>query len=375
MAYSLVREPAEVNIIPHHGHGGAFIDSSRLRSVAPGILMLCWVRGDRLFLLNKIVVYLRYGILCALVTASSADAQNYMQMGNWCMRIGDYQKAVAYFQGELSANPLNASAHNDLATTYMLMKMPVQAEKEFRRAAEIDFNGPIGLNARKALAQLKAPPVVIFRPVASAETKPSPVATKNGVTVLRGINPEKKIIAAQEARERALDLEYKDRVAKVTAESEGAIAKLQQEQNQRLAAEGLTIVDAHSQTARNGTAATMALYEEYAKKIEEVQNDKDARLTELKKDYESKRASIKGTREMLHAALSKRRLNDNVQLVPTGSDVYSRTYRTWGEPSGNPIPLIGEQRSLKRRKHKVIKGSHQSASNSKGHSIETHLEK
>ena len=61
-------------------------------------------------------------------------------------RTGDYLKALGYYEEVLEANPLNASAHNNLGLLHQVMSNNSEAIEEFRVALVIDDNYALAHN-------------------------------------------------------------------------------------------------------------------------------------------------------------------------------------------------------------------------------------
>jgi hypothetical protein len=109
---------------------------------------------------------------------------------------------------------------------------------------------------------------------------------------------------------------------------------------QRLDSAGPVKVD--DQAREVITSAYAAIRTQYSALMADAAASAQRQLDGEQADYKKQLSSIGDTGTMFDTVYKKQKTDADVVLTPVGTGIYSRSYRTFGEPSGNPLGLMAE---------------------------------
>lgn len=167
--------------------------------------------------------------------------------------------------------------------------------------------------------------------VVNVAAKPGSPAGEKSSPISQRPTSQKILLGEREQRERSLLAERDGEVQTLTKEWTAKIAEMEHERDAKAA---VNKDDAEK------------IVEDWNERIAKTEAKYRIRIFELKKIYAGRLAQMNSAAANLNST-QKRNRDDDAQLIPVGkTNLYSRSYHTFGDPSGNAVPLMAEPKAL-----------------------------
>jgi tetratricopeptide (TPR) repeat protein len=286
---------------------------------------------------SRVNFALSFGLLAILSGFSPCLASSLTDEGMQYYNAGQFQNAGGCFLAEIKAHPTDASAHYLLGNVYLKLNRSAEATSEYQKASSLEPNGSIGQYSRAALASL-AKNTTASKPSVQSEAVDS--ETKSSAQAISEQTNEKegRVSAECEAKIKAIN---------ETAESK--INSLQKEMNEQIAANGSAVsvvgYGGFGMRARyvrqvyNPAEANDQIRAEYEPKIQAVRDDAHKQIDQVTAAYKQRQAALESSAITMDQSLLSKK-NAQVRMVPSGTNLYTRSYQSDGEATGNAVPRL-----------------------------------
>jgi tetratricopeptide (TPR) repeat protein len=270
---------------------------------------------------------------------ASALTDEGMQLYN----AGQFQRSGSCFLAEIQANPTNASAHYLLGNVYTKLNRKAEAISEYQKASTLEPNDSVGQYSRAALAALLkntgAPKAAVQSDAVDAETKSSAQA----------------ISQQTNEKEGTVSAECQAKIKSVNDVADGKVKQLEKEMEEQIAANGsaITVVgyggpflrSRYTRQVYNPAEANAEIRAEYEPKIQAVRDQARKEIDQITAAYKQRQAALESSAVTMDMSLLNKK-NAAVKMVPSGTNLYTRSYQSDGEATGNAVPTLAVPKSL-----------------------------
>jgi tetratricopeptide (TPR) repeat protein len=268
---------------------------------------------------------------CSHIPAIAAE--NYFEQAQHYYGAGEIATAKQYLQKELAVHPKNAIAHYYLANSLLKSGQNNEAIKEYQSCISIDPQCPSAQYSRLALNSLlgkSASP--------GQERSPNPVR-----------DSAQKVSNQTNEREQEALSECNARIKDVRSEAERKISQLENEKLQRIEDNGQPVVLRRVLyggrlgapfTTYDPAEANEQIRQDYDAQISRIRQDADKRIEEITLQYKKKAAALEDSAITLDKSYLGSHAEAKVNLVPAGTNMYTRNYQTSDDASGQPVPML-----------------------------------
>lgn len=272
-----------------------------------------------------------FGLLSShAAVAQSNDSSDDMRSANEMYVARNYPRAAAFFRNEIRYHPNNADARCGLGSCLFMMNQKQQALVEYRYAFALAPDSDAGKYSKAMIGS--------FENRSGKRTVPT-VPSAAELAVARS---HKTLSASLSERQRLLDQECAGKIQQIDADATNEISQLKKELQQKLESTGVVT---ESGGVIKGSKASIELYQQYDKQIEDVRLRAKQQSELVTRAYERRKNSTAESKEMMENVNKKQTANETVILhAPTS--LFTRSYQTRAAPSGNPTPLIAEPAKL-----------------------------
>jgi tetratricopeptide (TPR) repeat protein len=279
-------------------------------------------------------------VICAPVPAMGADQLTLAAQLYKDHRFADAEQELVRVT---AANQSNAAAHYMLGNTLMAENRPEDAAREYYRAFLLDPEGPIGQYSTAALERAYS---ALKKGQSSLDRKQTAVSDSG----TSDSQPEpikssaRKVSKQTDAEEQRLTTERDTKIKVLIDEAENGTKQLEAQMQRRMAA-NVPFREKYVWIYPDPAGDNSAIQAEYAPRIEWIKQDTKRRVDEVKQLYAEKLAALEESAIGIHHSLLKQS-DCNINLTPLGTSLYARSYASTTEPTGNPVGILAQPRSL-----------------------------
>jgi tetratricopeptide (TPR) repeat protein len=244
---------------------------------------------------------------------------------------GRYAASIAYFKKEIAEHASCVAAHYYLANSLAELRQSNEAIAEYEKTLNLKPQGQVAKFCTTALANLTAASLS----QAGRDSGTKKEAERNSEIAVGHTQRTSASSDAADDQETEFEQEANQRVTRINKEAVERIKALEVEREAQLepyhyGKYGLV---------RQSSAITDPIKADYQKQIDSIKlcakKEADAALIEAKQ----RSIALEDAVIDLHKAYT-RADSSSVRLVPDGSNLYMRNYKTESAPSGNPVALI-----------------------------------
>lgn len=169
------------------------------------------------------------------------------------------------------------------------------------------------------------------------------VRSKSAASVSSVPNQDRTREGSKQGQKNSLSIECANRLAQLESEANRKVDELSHEWEAKVAW-------MRKERSAQQLAAPKSEYDrvtaEWDVRIDDTQNQFKLRMYALKQDYAKRFAQLGLSTDSLQTTNNRSR-DDDAKLIPVGkTNLYSRSYETFGTPEGSGVPLIAEPLSL-----------------------------
>jgi len=292
---------------------------------------------------SKVNLVLCFSLVSAISSLSPSQAGQLMDEGMRLYSAGQFEKSGGCFAAEIKQNPMDASAHYLLGNVYLKLNRTAEAVSEYQKASSLEPNGSVGQYSRQALATLvknsgagKAP---VQAGAVDSETRSSAQA------ISQQTNEKEGRVSAE------LEAKIKD----INDLADSKVKTLEKEMNDQIAANGsaITVVgvggfgnrNVFRRQVYNPADANEQIRAEYEPQIQAVRDQARKQIDLATAAYKQREAALESSAVTMDMSLLNKK-NAQVKMVPSGTNLYTRSYQSDGEATGNAVPRLAAPGSL-----------------------------
>lgn len=283
--------------------------------------------------------------LTALFAIRGAEASQLTDEGMRFYNAGQFDKAGAYFEAEIKANPNDATAHYLLGNSFVKLNRVAEAQAAYERAIMLDPKGNVGQYSLKAKEGLSAQ---ALKTSSSADSSLRPLPPPSQSPAAPDFNDTKSSALAvskqTDETEKRISAECDARVTEIQRASDRKIQSLQREMSERMSA-NVWVGRSNRVTTYDPSSENQAIREEYAPQIKAIREDTQKQIDAVKASYKDRLAACETSAVTVDRSYVSP-TTGNVRLVPAGTSLYTRNYQSDGEASGNAVPVLATPKRL-----------------------------
>ncbi|MDR3616619.1 MAG: tetratricopeptide repeat protein [Candidatus Obscuribacterales bacterium] len=276
------------------------------------------------------------------LTICSVSAQEASLLNN-CERLYQANKideAKAALEQMLLKYPQDASAHYLLGNVFVRLQQKTKALIEYSSAMQLDKTGTVANFARTGINSLTEGSGVDSTSTANASNMP--VSADRDQQFLRKSVQD---ISHQTDKDNLVgSAEYNARIKEIREDNDRTIKRLQSEWDEKkaqLTSDGAYYLR-NSLTPRYTNAARYQvrdLDKEYQNKMQMARMDTNKKIADAQRNFNVRQSATEDSAIGIERTYASGQTNNNVKLMPLGTNMYNRNYQTMGDPSGSPIPV------------------------------------
>lgn len=284
--------------------------------------------------------------LCfAYCNSSAFAAEDYYLQGKKLYESGDSVSAQKYLIAEINIHPKNVSARYYLANTLLKLKDEQSAVKQYQACILLDPTGLTGQYSRSALN-------IIAKELARAQPKelPGNVSQTPQSNHASAVRTSALNISHQTSEiELRSVAECEARIKQVYLDADRKVQELEQERDQQIAENGEVV---YRRTLLPGlrlgqaypiydpAEANQAIRQQYDIQIATIKQDSKKRADDISAQYKIQQAAVEDSAITIDKSYLNPNTNSTVNLIPSGTSIYTRNYQSSDAASGQAVPLL-----------------------------------
>ncbi len=243
---------------------------------------------------------------------ASAEMSPEMRSGIIAYRGGDYKAAVSSFMGALNTEFNNATLHYYLGNSFVHLKQPDSAIREFRIAYALSPDEAVGKFSKDALTGLGVGTDASSMPAAPLP-KPKPVRKPDPIIEQALESLRKQTAEAKSYEDRANDFLSRD--------AQQRSQQIEQTRNELVR---------NNQVWRRGRGYVPSdrLPSDTQQMLENLKNQLDSSTNSRRQSSNTRVNELQKTQSNLENLLQDKSNRPGVKLKPAGTNLYTRNYET-----------------------------------------------